>query len=555
MGSLAVEDYDIIILGAGLAGICSLHHLQKQFPSWRIKVIDAAENAGGTWFWNRYPGARVDTESLSYCFSFDKDVLQEWDWKDTFSTQKDTLAYIHFVCEKLDLFKSMQFNTRIESASWRETERSWCLTDTNQRQYTSRFLISCIGFLSAPTLPAIQDIDSFKGQSCHTSRWPDDLDISRDFVNKRIGVIGTGATGIQTVTAVSKVPNIKSLHVFQRTANWSAPLRNEAISPEEMTKHKATYDRIFQLCSQTPGSFMHAADPRKSLDLSQEERVALWEKLYNAPGFSKWLGPFSDTYTNREANRLYSDFMAGKIRARVNNPEIAESLVPKDHGFGTRRVPLESGYFEAFNQPNVHLVDLKKTPIEKMTATGIQTADGKIHELDILIYATGFDAITGAFNAIDWQAKNCRPLIAASTTDKGRRAIWPDHRPTTLLGLAVPSMPNLLMISGPHAPFGNAPRSIEHATLFAANMLNYCEKNGLTRFEATEAAAEEWGRHVVDCSKGALVNDVDSWMTGINRNVPGKTVRTVARYSGSAVEYRRRCKECQDHGYTGFEFA
>lgn len=557
MGSVALEtpDYNVIILSAGLSGICSLYHIQRQFPSWKVRVLEAAENVGDTWFWNRYPGARVDTESLSYCFSFDKEILQEWNWKDTFSTQADMLAYIHFVCKKLNLFKGMQFNTQIKSAHWQETERFWSLVDRTGRQYTTRFLVTGIGFLSAPTLPAIRGISSFKGLACHTSRWPEDLDWRRDFVNKRVGAIGTGATGIQTITAIAKESNVRSIHVFQRTANWSAPLRNEKISAQNMTEHKAGYDRIFQLCAETPSCFMHAADPRKSSEVTQAERVELWQQLYNQPGFGKWLGPFSDTYTSSEANKLYSDWMANKIRERVIDTETAESLIPKDHGFGTRRVPLESGYFEVYNKPNVHLVNLKKTPIDKITETGVETADVTTHELDVLIYATGFDTITGAFNAIDWHAKDDRALIVSTATKNGRSAIWPDHRPTTYLGMAIPFMPNLLMIAGPHAPFGNAPRTIEHASQLAVNMLQYCSDNGYTKVEPTEEAAREWGHHVVECSKGALVNSVDSWMTGVNRNVAGKTVRNVARYSGSAIEYRRRCKECQENGWRGFEFA
>ncbi|KAJ5590364.1 hypothetical protein N7450_004336 [Penicillium hetheringtonii] len=554
MATVQIEKYDVIIIGAGLSGVCSLYHLKKRFPSWRIRVLEAAESVGGTWYWNRYPGARVDSESLSYAFSFDKELRDEWHWKETFAPQSEILRYIERIADKHQLAKDIQFQTRIKTACWQDNSRTWLFTDGTGAQYQCQFFVSCMGFLSKPQLPAIPGIDNFKGESFHTSRWPKNFDLSCDFANKRIGVIGTGATGIQTITAVSKEPSVKSVTVFQRTANWSAPLRNETISLEQMKIHWENYDDIFQLCTETPSCFMHQADPRKSLDVSEEERYALWEEIYAKPGFAKWLGAFSDTYTNREANKLYSDFIADKIRQRVNDPKVAESLIPKNHGFGTRRVPLESGYFDVYNKPNVHLVDLQQTPIEVITETGIKTSDGNHHDLDVLIYATGFDAITGAFSAIEWQAKDGRPLVGSSETEQGSKAIWVDHRPRTYLGLTANSMPNMFMVLGPHQPFGNAPRTVEHAVQVVSDLLEHCKDNNYTYVEPTERAVEEWTEHVVECSKGSLSNEVDSWMTGVNKNIKGKTVRSVARYSGHAAEYRRRCAECKAKGWKGFIF-
>lgn len=554
MGSANVEQYDIIIIGAGLSGVCSLYHLRKRFPSWRIRVLEAAESVGGTWFWNRYPGARVDSESLSYAFSFDKELRDEWHWKESFAPQSEILRYIERIADKHDLARDIQFETSIKSAYWQDKSRTWLFTDSTGSKYQCRFFISCMGFLSKPQLPAIPGVESFKGESFHTSRWPKNFNLSRDFANKRVGVIGTGATGIQTITAVAKEPSVKSVTVFQRTANWSAPLRNEEISLDQMKVHWDNYDDIFQLCAETPGCFMHQADPRKSLEVSKEERHALWEEIYAKPGFAKWLGTFSDTYTDRQANKLYSDFIADKIRQRVDDPAVADSLIPKNHGFGTRRVPLESGYFDVYNKPNVHLVDLLQTPIERITETGITTTDGKHHGLDVLIYATGFDAITGAFNAIEWRAKDGRPLVGSSETREGSDAVWVDHRPRTYLGLTANSMPNMFMVLGPHQPFGNAPRTIEHAVAVVSDLLQHCKDNNYTYVEPTEKAVEEWTEHVFECSKGSLSNEVDSWMTGVNKNIKGKTVRSVARYSGHAAEYRRRCADCKENGWKGFSF-
>jgi cation diffusion facilitator CzcD-associated flavoprotein CzcO len=427
--------HDVLVLGAGLSGIYNLYLHRKRLPSWKVKCIEAGGDVGGVWMWNRYPGCRIDTESVSYCFSFDKELLEHWEWNEQFATQADIRRYLQHVAHKHDLYKDIRFDTRIKSAHWNDAERYWTFVDEAEQEYKTRFFVSCLGFLSAPTLPDIPGIQDFAGESFHTSRWPAHLNLSCDFANKRIGVIGTGATGIQAITAISKEPLIKNLTVFQRTANWSAPLHNSAITPEQMAKHKGDYGNLFARCAETPTSFLHAADPRKSLEISEEERNALWEKLYSEPGFAKWLSVFSDTYTNREANKMYSDFMANKIRRRVHNPEVAESLIPKNHGFGTRRVPLESGYFEAYNRPNVHLVDLQKTPVDQVTANGIRTSDGTEHPLDILIFATGFDAITGAFNAIDWHAKDGRPLTSTEEDERACSAIWPQQRPRTFLGL------------------------------------------------------------------------------------------------------------------------
>lgn len=558
MGSVpkSTDTFDVLILGAGLSGLCSLYQLKKRFPDWRIKVLDAAPDVGGTWYWNSYPGCRFDSESLSYCFSFDKELLDEWHWKEAFSPQPETHKYISYFAKKHNLYNSIQFNTTVKKASWNDTNHTWTFVDEAGNEYVTTFFVSCMGFLSAPTLPAIEGIEDFGGKLFHTSRWPKDLDLARDFAGKKIGVIGTGATGIQTITVLSKEPNIESISVFQRTANWSAPLRNSEISIEDMAKHKENYDQVFQTCAESSSGFIHKGDPRKSLEVSAEERLELWEKLYNTPGFGKWLSVFSDTYTDRYANSLYSDFMAGKIRQRVNDPAVAESLIPKNHGFGTRRVPLESGYFEAYNKPNVHLVDLQKTPIDRVTSRGILTTDGEEHTLDILICATGFNAITGAFSAIEWHGMNGRSLITTSDMPDGDQAIWVDHRPRTFLGLTVPSMPNMFMVLGPHQPFGNATRNIEYAVQAVSDLLQYCKDNSFTFVEPTEEAVENWTKHVVQCSESqTLMNEIDSWMTGVNKNVKGKTVRSVARYSGNITEYRRRCEEVKKTGYKGLVFS
>ncbi|EME44976.1 hypothetical protein DOTSEDRAFT_61582 [Dothistroma septosporum NZE10] len=401
---------------------------------------------------------------------------------------------------------------------------TWGETGTS---YRTRFFVSCPGFLSSLTLPNIPGINVVAGQALHTSRWPAEFDVSHDFAGKRIGVVSTGATGTQTITAISKEPSIKS-------------------------SSNVTYEQLFKQCAETLTGFLHAADPRQSLDVTEEERQALWEKLYNEPGFGKWLGVLSDTYTDRRANKLCSNSIANKIRPRVHDPITAESLTPRSHGFGTRRVPLESKYFEALKKPHVHLFDLQQATLDEVTPTGIGTNVGILPDLDILIFATGFDAITGAFSAISWRGKDGRPLIS-TCQEEHESATWPGQRPRTFLGLTVPAMPNMFMVLGPHQPFGNGTRSIEHAVKVISDLLVFCKEHSVTYIEPREEAVERWTEYVIECSEAlVLVREVDSWMIGINRNVKGKSMKSVVRYSRSAIEYRKWCREGGEGGWKDF---
>ena len=554
MGSISPEEYDVIVVGAGLSGLSTLYNVRKRFPDWTIRVLEAAPDAGGTWYWNCYPGARFDSESTTYQLTWDKELLQEWNWSETFAAQGETLRYINRFAEKNNLRKDIQFNTAITSARWQDETRCWILTDSDGTTYKGTFFVSCLGILSNPTLPNIAGLPNYTGAALHTSHFPKDFVLDRDLAGKRVGVIGTGATGIQTITAISREPSIRSLSVFQRTATWAAPLHNSKLSLEQMKKIKANYESSFGHCATTPSGFRHQADPRKSSSVTQEERLALWEALYHQPGFGKWLGTFCDTYTDREANRLYSDYMAGKIRARVHDPILAEKLIPKNHGFGTRRVPLESGYYESFNRPNVHLVDIKNAPITNVEGKTITTADGERHEIDVLIFATGFDAITGSFSRIDWTSKSGRSLLtpAASSEDPNRKvppALWPSGRPTTAMGIMTYDMPNFFMVLGPHQPFGNVPRSIEHAVEVIMGKFEHCRAHGHTYVEPTTKACDDWDKIVLRVAEGQLANEVDSWLTGVNANVPGKSERFIARYCGSAVDYRERCEQNRREGW------
>jgi cation diffusion facilitator CzcD-associated flavoprotein CzcO len=533
--------FDAIIIGAGISGLYQLHRLRQL--GLRVRVFEAGTGVGGTWYWNRYPGARFDSESYSYGFSFSQELLDEWHWTEHFSPQPQTLRYLNHVADKFDLRRNIQFRSRVAAAHYNDEARHWSVTLEDGSQHTARFLITAIGPLSAPTMPRIEGIESFQGRSCHTARWSHE---PVSFEGKRVAVIGTGATGVQTIQEVAKTAG--HLTVFQRTPNWCAPLHNAEISKEEMAEIRGRYPEIFARCRETFACFLHTPDPRATSEVTAEEREAVFEKLYNNRGFGMWQGNFRDILVDRQANALVSDFVARKIRQRVKDQAVAEKLIPKNHGFGTRRVPLETKYYEVYNQPNVKLVDINETPIERITPTGIKlggikTSDAE-YEFDIIIYATGFDAITGAFDRIDFRGAGGLKL-----KDKWKGG------PQTYLGMLVEGFPNMMMQMGPHTALGNIPRSIEYSVDWVTGLLRHALEHQVTRIEATSEGVASWTDHVKSLGVGLLSNEIDSWMTGINRNVEGKQTRIIARYSGSAPAFRARCDAVAAQGYRELSLA
>jgi cation diffusion facilitator CzcD-associated flavoprotein CzcO len=524
------QHFDAIVIGAGMSGMYQLIKLRELGLS--VRVLEAGTGVGGTWYWNRYPGARFDSETYSYQFSFDKELLKTWDWQEHFAPQPETLRYLDHVADKYDLRKDIQFRARVKAAHYQEKSNTWEVTLEDGSQFTSHFLITAVGPLSAPTMPNIPGVESFKGEACHTARWPHE---PVSFEGKRVAVIGTGATGVQTIQEVAKTA--RTLTVFQRTPNWCAPLLNRKITPEEMQQIRAGYDDLFKLCMETFSCFIHTPDQRNTFDATPEEREAFWEKLYASPGFGIWIGNFKDMLTNRAANAEISAFVANKIRQRVKDQAVAEKLIPKNHGFGTRRVPMETRYYEVYNQDNVKLVDINETPIEGITPTGIKTSDAE-YEFDMIIYATGFDAITGSFDRIDFQGVGGQKL----------KERW-KYGPETYLGMTVDGFPNMLMLVGPHMALGNIPRTIEFNVEWVSDLVQYAIEHKVARVEPTPEDVQKWTDHVKTLGDGNLAFEVNSWMTGVNSNVEGKQVRIINRYSGSAPEWRRLCNECAAHGY------
>ncbi|MFY0611865.1 MAG: NAD(P)/FAD-dependent oxidoreductase [Hyphomicrobiaceae bacterium] len=529
-------DFDAIVIGAGMSGMYQLHRLREL--GMKVRVLEAGTGVGGTWYWNRYPGARFDSESYSYGYSFSQEILDEWDWAECFSGQPEIERYCNFVADKLDLRRDIQFSARVVSAHFQDDDQCWAITLEDGTTYRSRFMVAAIGLLSAPTMPRFEGIEDFQGPWAHTGLWPKE---GIDYAGKRVAVIGTGASGVQAIQEIAKTA--EHLTVFQRRPNWCTPLHNRPIPKEEMEEIRAGYPELFQLCMETSACFVHTIDPRGTFEVTEEERLAFWEGRYAGQGFGIWQGNFRDMLTDREANRLMSEFVADKIRQRVNDPDVAEMLIPKDHGFGTRRVPQETHYYEVYNQPNVKLVSMLEHPIEQITPTGVRTS-AQEYEFDIIIYATGFDAVTGTFDRIDIRGAGGQRL-----KDK-----W-NGGPRTFVGVMVDDFPNMFMIMGPHAALGNNPRSIEYNVEWVRDLIGHMNTHGLTVTEAPPEAVAEWNAFVHEKAEGLLVNEIDSWMTGVNMNVDGKQTRTVVRYSGTAPEYRATCNAVAEGGYRELRFS
>lgn len=505
-----------------------------------VTLLEAESGPGGTWYRNRYPGARFDSESWSYTYSFDDDIVQEWEWSEHFAAQPETLRYVNYVVDKFDLRPHMQFDCVLERAVYDQDRRSWTIEMADGRVLTCRFLLPAIGLLSAPTVPAIEGIEDFEGPSFHTFHWPDE---GVELAGKRVAVIGTGATGVQVIAEIAD--KVGELSVFQRRPNWCAPLHNAPITPEEQAHIKATSDEIFERCSLSPGGFIHRPIRAKMAEVSEAERLEFWEELYASPGFGVWLGNYRDILTDEASNAAFSAFIADKIRSRVDDPVVAEKLIPKDHGFGTRRVPMETRYYEAYNRDNVELVDLNETPIVSVTATGIRTSDCH-REFDLIVYATGFDAVTGAYDRIEFVGVDGQTLA-----DK-----W-QGSPINYLGVGAHGFPNLIMVNGPTAGSAttNFPRGIEASVDWTTDFVRAIRERGATRVEANAEAEQDWADHIRQMYDLLLIEQSPNWMTGYNSNVEGhEQGGRYVIYAGGLPRYRNELEEIAAEGYPGFTF-
>jgi cation diffusion facilitator CzcD-associated flavoprotein CzcO len=524
----SIAEFDAIVIGAGVAGLYQLYKLRELGLS--VRCLEDGGGVGGTWYWNRYPGCRFDSESETYGYSFSKELLQEWDWKEHYSGQPENERYLNYVADKFDLKKDIRFNSHVTKAVYDETLNRWEVSLEDGERFRCQFLVAAVGILSARYVPPFEGINEFKGESYHTSRWPKE---KIDFSGKRVGVIGTGATAVQLIPIVAK--EVKHLTVFQRTPNYCAPLRNGLVSEETQRQFKATYDQIHKKIRETPAGFLHDFDRRKVFEVPKEERLALYEELWAQPGFRKWLGNFRDIMTDRAANEDFAEFVRNKIRERVKDPLVAEKLVPKNHPFGSKRIPLETNYYEAYNQDNVLLVDINETPIERITQKGVKCSD-KEYEFDVIIYATGFDAITGSITRIDLRGER-----GQSIRDK-----WANG-PRTVFGLQTAGFPNFFIAT--NTAFCNYTVCAEFVVEWITDCIRYVREHEYSRIAPSPETEEAWVEHANEMGKHTLLTASNGWFVG--GNIPGKS-RAILLYANTAPAYRARCSETAAKGYEGF---
>mgnify|MGYP003306341716 FL=1 len=523
--------YDVIVIGAGVTGLYAIYRLRELGLT--VQSFEEGDGVGGTWYWNRYPGCRFDSESYTYGYSFSEELLQEWDWKEHYSAQPENERYLNYVADKFDLRKHIRLSSRVSSARFDETENLWEISIEDGYKAKGKFLITAVGILSAGYVPNFEGIHNFQGKWCHTGRWPKE---GIDLAGKRVGVIGTGASGVQLITEIAK--EVGHLTVFQRTPNFCAPLRNSTIDPETQKQIKSNYPEIFRMCSESAGSFMHKFDPRSAMDVSPQERTEQYERLWLQGGFAKWLANFYDVMLPGPANEDYAEFVRNKIRERVNDPIVAEMLVPKDHMFGSKRLPCESGYYEVYNQDNVSLVDVKRAPIERITSKGVLTSESE-YEVDVLIFATGYDAVTGSLNKI-----NIHGIGGEILSEKFAGG------PRTFMGVTSAGFPNLFTVNS--ASVGNFPRAAEALIDWVSKTIRWVQDKNYNRIHPTIESEDAWVRHVNEDGVRILRTqgaEANSWYVGAN--IPGKA-RVLLTSPDSAPAMRAIRDECAEKGYEGF---
>ncbi|RAI59741.1 flavin-containing monooxygenase [Roseicella frigidaeris] len=525
---------DAVIVGAGFGGLYMLHRLRGLGLSARI--LEAADGVGGTWYWNRYPGARCDVESMQYSFSFDEALQQDWHWSERFAAQPEILRYANHVADRYDLRRDIHFETRVASARYDEAADRWTVATEAGEVVSARFCIMATGCLSAARLPDIPGIASFGGETYHTGYWPHR---KVDFSGKRVAVIGTGSSAIQAIPVIAA--EAAQVTVFQRTPNFSIPSRNAPMDAEYEAWWKSDYPAKRRQARLMRTGILYDINPQSAIEVDEATRSAEYERRW-ANGGTAFMGAYHDLILNKASNDTAAEFVRNKIRSIVKDPETAEALAPKDHPIGTKRICVDTDYYETYNRPNVALVNLRKTPIETITETGIRTSDGT-REFDVIVFATGFDAMTGALLKVDFAGRGGRRLSAE----------W-EHGPRSYLGLMVAGFPNMFMITGPGSPsvLSNMIVSVEQHVDWITGLLGHMQDRGLARVEATEQAQEAWVRHGMEVAEKTLYPSAASWYMGAN--IPGKP-RVFMPYIGGVGAYRETCDTIAAEGYRGFALA
>ncbi len=526
---------DIVVVGAGFAGMYLLHRLRGL--GFNVRVFDKASGVGGTWYWNRYPGARCDVRSLDYSYSFDPELEQEWEWTEKYATQPEILKYANHVADRYNLWPDMQFNTAITSAIWDDSRKRWTITTDKGDVVDSQHFVLAVGTLSTPKLPEIPGIETYKGDTYQTSLWPHE---GVDFTGKRVAVIGTGSSAIQSIPLIAK--QAKQLTVFQRTPNFSMPAGNRVLTKEEVEAVKSNYREYRQRAKESRGGVPMDFTPIPMFSVDEKKQKEILESSWEAADFARFLASFEDILINKKANDVVSDFVRDKIRSIVKDQEVAEALCPYDHPLGTKRPCLDTEYYATFNLEHVRLVNLRKTPITEITPVGINTTDEQF-EFDAIVYATGFDAMTGSLLKIDIRGKGGIKL-----SDQ-----WKDG-PTTYLGLAIANFPNMYTVTGPQSPsvLSNMMVSIEQHVDWLTDLFVSMRDNGQKVIEATQKAQDEWVAHSAEVGNMTLYPLANSWYMGAN--VPGKP-RVFLPYLGGVGPYRELCNEVAAAGYRGFAIA
>ncbi|MGI4939783.1 MAG: flavin-containing monooxygenase [Janthinobacterium lividum] len=532
-GEAASRDLDALIIGAGFSGLYQLHCLRDRLGL-DVQVLEAAGGVGGTWFWNRYPGARCDSESYTYSFSFSDPLQQEWEWSERYPEQPEILRYLNHVADRFDLRRSIRLDTRVTGAAFDEASGRWQVDTEGGERLTAQFLVTAVGCLSSANLPAIPGLEDFAGRWYHTGNWPHErVDVS----GLRVGLVGTGSTGIQATPVLAA--EAAHLTVFQRTANFSVPARNGPVDAAFVAGVKAQYAAIREQMRTTPNGHPFTVADRSVFDVSAEERQALYEAAWQEGGL-RFRATFRDILVDKAANDTAAAFIAAKIRAVVHDPATAAVLTAFDHPYATKRPPIDTGYFESFNRDNVSLVDLRAEPIERITAGGLRTARAE-YPLDVIVFATGFDAMTGPLLRLNLRGRDGRTLAEA----------WADG-PRSYLGLQVAGFPNLFTITGPGSPsvLCNMPVAIEQHVEWITDCIAHLRAHGLGRIEATPDAADRWVASVNEAAEATLLPLAgSSWYLGAN--VPGKP-RVFMPYAGGLAHYRGLCAEVAAQDYEGF---
>ena len=531
--SNVTEEVDAVVIGAGFAGLGMNRRLRDEMGL-SVRVFEAGNDVGGTWYWNRYPGARCDSESFLYCLTFDKQLMQDWEWSGKYPEQPEILRYLGHVADRYNLRSNMTFNTRVTSAHWSDLTNRWTVGTDQGDSVSCKWLVTGIGCLSSTQKPKITGQDSFAGPSYHTGEWPHE---GVDFTGKRVGIIGTGSSGIQSIPVIAE--QAKHLFVFQRTPNYSVPARHGTVTKESLDEVKKQYDDIMAKARASAVGMHYEQSGQSALEVSEEERNATYERGWEEGGAKFLFGSFNDIGSDIRANDTASDFIRKKIREIVKDPAVASKLSPVDHPFGSKRPLIDTNYFDTYNRDNVTLVDIRSAPIQEITPTGIRTADGE-YEFDVLVYATGFDAMTGTYNKMDIRGHDGLAL----------KDVWAAG-PLTYLGVSTAGFPNLFMITGPGSPsvLSNMPVSIEQHVEWISGVIECMQKDDLATFEADEQAQTDWVAHVNELASTTLFMQADSWYLGAN--IPGKP-RVFMPYVGGVGAYRQKCDEVTAAGYEGF---